>query len=48
MIIEPEWGTLRRASATSGKVVGKWVVGVRDWTRRVSGLEKEAVAREFA
>ncbi|OBT63173.1 hypothetical protein VE03_07852 [Pseudogymnoascus sp. 23342-1-I1] len=47
-IVEKEFEHIRRASATSGKVVSKWAINVRDWTRRVSGLEKEAVAREFA
>ncbi|KFZ24790.1 hypothetical protein V502_00731 [Pseudogymnoascus sp. VKM F-4520 (FW-2644)] len=47
-IVEKEFEHIRRASVTSGKAVSKWAVNVRDWTRRVSGLGKEAVAREFA
>ncbi|KFY92779.1 hypothetical protein V498_04749 [Pseudogymnoascus sp. VKM F-4517 (FW-2822)] len=47
-LVEKEFEHIRRASATSGKVVSKWAVNIRDWTRRVSGLGKEAVAREFA
>lgn len=47
-IVEKEFEHIRRASVTSGKAVSKWAVNARDWTRRVSGLGKEAVAREFA
>lgn len=47
-LVEKEFAHIRRASATSGKAVSKWAGTVRDWTRRVSGLGKEAVPREFA
>lgn len=46
-LVEKEFAHIRRASATSGKAVSKWAVTVRDWMRRVSGLGKEAVPREF-
>ncbi|KFY29444.1 hypothetical protein V493_02361 [Pseudogymnoascus sp. VKM F-4281 (FW-2241)] len=47
-IVEKEFEHIRRASATSSKALSKWGVSVRDWTRRVSGLGKEAAGREFA
>ncbi|KFY48466.1 hypothetical protein V495_01280 [Pseudogymnoascus sp. VKM F-4514 (FW-929)] len=47
-LVEKEFEHIRRASATSGKAVSKWADNVREWTRRVSGLGKEAAAREFA
>ncbi|KFY39943.1 hypothetical protein V494_03743 [Pseudogymnoascus sp. VKM F-4513 (FW-928)] len=46
--VEKEFEHIRRASATSGKAVSKWAANFRDWTRRVSGLGKEASPREFA
>ncbi|ELR03139.1 hypothetical protein VC83_08477 [Pseudogymnoascus destructans] len=48
VLVEKEFAHIKRASATSGKAVSKWAGSVRDWTRRVSGLGKEAVPREFA
>ncbi|OBT87178.1 hypothetical protein VE02_04744 [Pseudogymnoascus sp. 03VT05] len=47
-LVEKEFAHIRRASATSGKAVSKWAGSVREWTRRVSGLGREAVPREFA